>query len=384
MIPNTHSPAEFADSGDSPAASAVQGHLLTLPSSKDQALSIRAKALVFHDPKSAAIYQHLEQIAPSDANVLILGEIGTGKELIARHIHTISGRSGPFLAVNCGAFNDNQLEAELFGHEAGTLASTTAARAGWFEAAQGGTLFLDEVGDLPLSTQIKLLRVLQERQVLRLGSGEAIPLDIRLVAGTNVDLERAVRAGHFRRELFYRLNVAPLHLPPLRERRGDILPLARYFIDYHRQKMQRSQPVLSPEAEQRLLRYEWPGNIRELENVVHFALIVCHNNIIGATDLRLPHLAAQAPSLAPVVAENRAPEIAASLDALREPLQRLLGSAAPKLYEQIEHLIFRTALAHHQHDQERTARGLGIHRAELDSQLKRYGLIEDKGRDPHS
>ena len=199
--------------------------VLTLPNAEQAALTIRAKALIFHDPKSLTLLSHVERIAPSEANVLIIGETGTGKELIARHIHAQSGRKGPFVAVNCGAFSENLVEAELFGHEAGAFTGAQQARAGWFEAANGGTLFLDEVGDLPLAIQVKLLRVLQERQVVRLGSRKPVPVDVRLVAATNVDLEKAVQAGHFRLDLYYRLNVAPVFLPPLREREGDILPL---------------------------------------------------------------------------------------------------------------------------------------------------------------
>ena len=164
--------------------------LLTLPNAEQAALTIRAKALIFHDAKSLALLRQVERIACSDANVLIMGESGTGKELVARHIHAESERRGPFVAVNCGAFSDNLIEAELFGHEAGAFTGAQQARAGWFEAAQGGTLFLDEVGDLPLAMQVKLLRVLQERQVVRLGSRKPIPVDVRLVAAREPEESR--------------------------------------------------------------------------------------------------------------------------------------------------------------------------------------------------
>lgn len=347
--------------------------VLTLPNSGDQALSIRAKALVFNDPKSVAIYRHIKLIAPSDANVLIIGETGTGKELIARHVHSESGRRGPFIAVNCGAFNENLVEAELFGHEAGAFTGAQGARAGWFEAANGGTLFLDEVGDLPLAMQVKLLRVLQERQVVRLGSRKSIPIDIRLVAGTNVDLERAIAAGHFRRDLFYRLNVAPVYLPPLRERRGDILPLAQYFIDYYRHKMRIDAPRLSTEAQQLLHSYEWPGNIRELENVVHFALIVCRDNIILGSDLRLPNLGTDNGQRDNP--RSSAPTNEDSLTALRYQILRMLDAGIPDLYEQIERVIFTAAFEHHRNNQVHTARDLGITRNVLRTHLKRFGLI---------
>ena len=195
------------------------------------ATSIRATAQVFEDPKSQALLAHLQQVAPSDASVLIIGETGTGKELVARHLHNLSARrNGPFIAVNCGAFSESLVEAELFGHEKGAFTGALSAKAGWFEEANGGTLFLDEIGDLPMPIQVKLLRVLQEREVVRLGSRKSIPIDVRVLAATNVQLEKAINAGHFREDLYYRLNVVSLELSPLRERPGDILPLVRHFI----------------------------------------------------------------------------------------------------------------------------------------------------------
>jgi len=271
----------------------MEKKVLTLPLSPTAPLSIRAKALVFHDPGSLDLLAHVERIARSDATVLVTGETGTGKELIARHIHNTSGRNGPFVAVNCGAFSESLIDAELFGHEAGAFTGATIARAGWFEAANGGTLFLDEIGDLPLSLQVKLLRVLQERQVVRLGSRRALPLDVRLVAATNIDLRRAVEAQHFRADLFYRLSVATVRLPPLRERRADILPLVRHFIHIYSARQDRPDAQLSQAAQTALLDYGWPGNIRELENVVHFALIVAVDNLVTADDLRLVPLAAR-------------------------------------------------------------------------------------------
>lgn len=265
--------------------------LLTLPDSPASALSIRAKALVFHDPTSLQLLEHIERIACSDATVLVTGETGTGKELVARHLHTVSGRRGPFVPVNCGAFSESLIDAELFGHETGAFTGASQARAGWFEAANGGTLFLDEIGDLPLALQVKLLRVLQERQVVRLGSRKGIPLDVRLVAATNIDLARAVEAQHFRADLFYRLSVASVRLPPLRERPGDIVPLARHFVDVYRGRLQIDRVELSDEAQHLLCTYSWPGNIRELENAMHYALIVCRDGVVRAEDIRLVPLA---------------------------------------------------------------------------------------------
>jgi len=351
--------------------------LLTLPNAGQGALSIRAKALIFHDAKSLRLLRQVELIAPTEANVLIIGETGTGKELVARHIHAQSGRSGPFVAVNCGAFSDNLVEAELFGHEAGAFTGAQQARAGWFEAANGGTLFLDEVGDLPLAMQVKLLRVLQERQVVRLGSRKPIPVDVRLVAATNVNLEKAVQAGHFRLDLYYRLNVAPVELPPLRERPGDILPLVEYFIDFYRQRLDIPTPRLSQEAAAELVAYHWPGNIRELENVVHFALIVCQNGVVNPGDLRLPGFALSPPGATPDPGGSHADGFAT----VRAGLRRLLDEDTPEVYERIEQLLFTTAFEYCRENQVRTAKQLGISRNILRTQLKRFGLIGDTAAD---
>ena len=213
--------------------------VLTLPAGGATSLTVRAKAIVFEDPRSRAVLSRIEQVAPSEATILLTGETGTGKEIVARQIHDLSRRArGPFIAINCGAFSENLVESELFGHQRGAFTGALESKAGWFEAASGGTLFLDEVGDLPLSLQVKLLRVLQEGEVVRLGSRQAIPVDVRLIAATNVDLQEAMAAGHFREDLFYRLNVVALSLPPLRERPGDIEPLARYFVELYRKTRQ--------------------------------------------------------------------------------------------------------------------------------------------------
>jgi len=185
--------------------------VLTLDQERRSAVPHRASALVFEDPKSRLLLERMRLVAPSEANVLVVGETGTGKELIASHLHALSARrSGPFIAVNCGAFSENLVESELFGHERGAFTGAISSKPGWFEVAHGGTLFLDEVGDLPLSLQVKLLRVLQEHQVVRLGSRKAITIDTRVVAATNVNLEIAVANGQFREDLYYRLNVAGL------------------------------------------------------------------------------------------------------------------------------------------------------------------------------
>lgn len=345
--------------------------ILTFPDSQTHPLSIRAKALVFHDPVSLDILATTELVAPSEATVLIIGDTGTGKELIARHVHNQSGRSGPFVAINCGAFSENLIEAELFGHEAGAFTGAQGARSGWFEAAQHGTLFLDEIGDLPLGMQVKLLRVLQERQVVRLGSRRPIDIDVRLIAATNVDLISAVEAGHFRADLYYRLNIASIHLPPLSERPGDILPLARYFADSYQSKLHLQRVDFSADTRQHLLAYSWPGNIRELENVIHYAMIVCRDAIIRPADLRLHGRAPLLGGSRPVESESCQ---------LATALQRMFEQNPPALFEQVEEALVTLAFEHCDGNQVRTARLLGISRNILRAQLKRFGLLAAKGR----
>jgi sigma-54-specific transcriptional regulator len=357
--------------------------VLTFPDSFGMALSIRAKALLFHDPHSLALLDQVERIARSDATVLVIGETGTGKELIARHIHAQSERSGPFIAVNCGAFSESLIDAELFGHEAGAFTGANQARSGWFEAANGGTLFLDEIGDLSMALQVKLLRVLQERQVVRLGSRRAIPLDVRLVAATNVDLHKAVAAERFRSDLYYRLSVATVHLPPLHARPGDILPLARHFIQLYGAKLKLDNVGLAPAAQEALLAYDWPGNIRELENVIHYALIVCRNGCIQAEDLRMAGGGQRSRAAASVPVPQSQPAPAATSEPRREtPLQRLhalfvalLEADEPALFDTVEERLIRTAYDAFEQNQVQTARALGISRNVLRTHLKRFGLI---------
>jgi sigma-54 dependent transcriptional regulator len=374
--------------------------ILTMPDSNTAPLTIRAKALVFHDPQSRLLLDHVERLARSDATVLVTGETGTGKELIARHIHTTSGRAGPFVAVNCGAFSESLIDAELFGHEAGAFTGASHARAGWFEAANGGTLFLDEIGDLPMSLQVKLLRVLQERQVVRLGSRKAVPLDVRLVAATNIDLARAVAAQHFRADLYYRLSVAGVRLPALHERQADIVPLAEHFIGVYCNRLAIRRLPLSADAADALRRYSWPGNIRELENVIHYAAIVCAGDQILASDLRLVPLLpptdrrAAAASADPAVGFGAAPAPAATLppassapvaDArsrLPAVFDELLRQGGDGLFDAVERALVHAAFDHAQRNQVRSAKALGVTRNMVRTLLKRHGLLAAGSADP--
>ncbi|KTT32664.1 Fis family transcriptional regulator [Pseudomonas oryzihabitans] len=333
----------------------------------------RATAQVFADPRSRELLAHLEKIAPSEASVLVIGETGTGKELIARHIHALSQRhAGAFVAVNCGAFAESLVEAELFGHEKGAFTGAQGARAGWFEEANGGTLFLDEIGDLPLPVQVKLLRVLQEREVVRLGSRRSIPLDVRIVAATNVPLERAVAEGTFREDLWYRLNVVSLPLLPLRQRPGDILPLARHFLHAYAQA-----PVsLSPAAEQRLLEHPWPGNIRELENTLQHALLLKPQGVLDAEDL----VFVQRPAL--VTPKPRSTEPAPTDALLSEAFAQLFEEQPEALHERVEDALVRAAYRFCHRNQVHTARLLGLSRNVTRAHLIRIGELVVNHRRP--
>ncbi|MDZ3990826.1 sigma-54 dependent transcriptional regulator [Pseudomonas sp. Teo4] len=351
--------------------------LLTLPPSPTLATSIRATAQVFEDPRSQALLSHLQQVAPSEASVLIIGETGTGKELVARHIHNLSGRrNGPFLAVNCGAFSESLVEAELFGHEKGAFTGALAAKAGWFEEANGGTLFLDEIGDLPMAIQVKLLRVLQEREVVRLGSRKSIPINVRVVAATNVQLEKAISAGNFREDLYYRLDVVSLQLYPLRERPGDVLPLARHFIGTYCQRLGYGEVQLSQEAERKLTAYDWPGNIRELENVIHHTLLVCRDGLVQESDLRLSHMRIERQEQAPAELHDSAE------NQLLRAFHRLFEEQAGGLHEKVEDSLLRAAYRFCHCNQVHTASLLGLSRNVTRARLIAIGELVVNRRRP--
>ena len=256
---------------------------------------------VAREPASAQLLELAAKVARSDSTVLISGESGTGKEVLARYIHQQSPRaSQPFVAINCAAIPDNMLEATLFGHEKGSFTGAIAAQAGKFEQANGGTLLLDEISEMPLGLQAKLLRVLQEREVERVGGRKPIALDIRVVATTNRDLAGEVAAGRFREDLYYRLSVFPLAWRPLRERSADILPLAERLLARHVNKMKHAPVVLSPRAQACLQAYPWPGNVRELDNAIQRALILQQGGVIEAEDFCL---AGALPALTPSAVE---------------------------------------------------------------------------------
>ena len=249
--------------------------------------SIRFTDILGSTPKMREIFGVIQRVAKTDATVLCEGESGTGKELVARAVHTHSPRkSGPFVAINCGAIPETLLESELFGHERGSFTGAHAQRKGKIEMATGGTLFLDEITAMSLPLQVKLLRFLQQREIERVGGREVIPIDVRVVAATNQSLDEALRGGRFREDLYYRLSVVTIHLPPLRERGEDVVLLANAFLRRNAQALKR-KVRFSPEALEAIVKYQWPGNIRELENKVHRAVIMATSRIIGSADLDL-------------------------------------------------------------------------------------------------
>jgi len=299
----------------------------------------------------------VKRVAASRATVLITGESGTGKELIARAIHQCSNRAAKScISVNCGALTETLLESELFGHERGAFTNAVAMRKGRFELADGGTLFMDEVAEMSQSLQVKLLRVLQEMEFERVGGTRTIKVDVRVVAASNRDLKEEVEAGRFREDLFYRLNVVHLHLPPLRERQEDIPLLAAHFIKKYVQENLRDKTRITPEALQVLIHYAWPGNVRELENVMERAVILCSNSTIGPHDLPA--------ELAPAPAESR-------LD-----IDRFipLNTPLPEALDSIEEQMIRRALEKSGQVQVRAAELLGITKSLLQYKLKKYHL----------
>ena len=345
--------------------------VITLPETNIPVKEIRAKTIIFSDQSSKQLLLQIDTIAPSSASVIVLGESGTGKELIAREIHLKSDRkSKPFLAVNCGALVESLAESELFGYEAGAFTGANKTQIGIFEAANGGTLFLDEVGELPLSLQVKLLRVLQEREVLRVGGRKAIPIDVRIVAGTHVDLKRAVAENKFRLDLYYRLNVVVLNILPLRQRKGDILPLVDYFLSSYSKKLIMPKKSITDKARNALLNYSWPGNIRELENVIHYALLMSGTNTIDLEHLRF----SEEPTIHSAQSLNL-------MDEFEDVLKRMFNEYEGEAWQIIEDKIVNTAFSSCWNNQVKTAKMLGITRNVLRNLLSRYNLLPQKNNE---
>ena len=315
-------------------------------------------------PKLQAVFNNMTKVARVDATVLIFGESGTGKELVARAIHRHSHRSkGPFVAVNCGAIPQSLFEAEFFGYERGAFTDAREARPGLFEQAHGGSLFLDEVGELPLETQMKLLRILQEREVTRLGGRSPIKVAVRVIAATHVDLKAAVEEGRFREDLYWRLNVVKLTLPSLRERAGDIPLLVDHILDRYNREYGLNVRGVSPEARQLLVLYDWPGNVRELENAICSAMIMCENGEIFAGDLP-----------ARVRGENE--DEAGGV--LKDFSNMTLADAVRETAQKIEKAMIISRLAKMGGNRTETAESLGISRKSLFNKMRQYELSDEE------
>ena len=305
-----------------------------------------------------AVLDSVKRVAPTDVTVLITGETGTGKELIARAIHEASARSAHrFVSVNCAAIPQSLIGSELFGHERGAFTGALQRRLGRFEMAAGGTLFLDEVGELPLETQIALLRVLQEREFERVGGSSPIPANVRVLAATNRDLEITIAAGTFRSDLYYRLNVFPIAIPPLRERKEDILPLVKLFVERHVRREGKAIPIIPERTAAALEAYGWPGNVRELQNVIERSMILCDSGVLSIADSSVRWKSHETTAGDPTLAEIQREAIvralhrsewrvggakgaAAALDVPRTTLQarmRKLGIAHPRSRRRVAH-----------------------------------------------
>ncbi len=314
--------------------------------------SSRRREIIGTSPAMADVLSRTEQVAPTESNILILGESGTGKELLASAIHESSSRrDSRFVAFNCGSFTEELMANELFGHEKGAYTGAHATKKGLLEVAAGGTVFLDEIGDMPQSMQVKLLRVIQEREVLRVGGVHTVPVDVRFIAATHRDLKHEVEAGRFRQDLYYRLNVITLRLPPLIERQGDIPLLANHFLAKKMKEQKKEITEIDPKAMDMLEAYSWPGNVRELENVIERALALTAGEVIK-------------PEVLPGYIRNLVVETF-----------RKRWSTIPTLEEQeIEYI--RWVLKQCQGNKSKAAQAMGIDRVSLWRKMKRYGIEE--------
>jgi len=337
----------------------LENRLLALD--RDLAAVHSLDRMVGVSPQIQKVFKTIKQVAGTDVTVLITGESGTGKELVAEAIHyNSSRRDGPLVKLNCAAIPEQLLESELFGYEKGAFTGANARKPGKFELSHKGTLFLDEIGDMSLTTQAKLLRVLQERQVERLGGTEKVPIDVRIIAATNQDLEKKVKSGEFRADLFFRLNVVPIHIPPLRSRPEDILPLANYFIDRYNKKFGKQVREMSQAVQKKLLAYEWPGNVRELENAIQRGIVLAQGNVME--DIELSGV-----GFRDEMAE------------MTVPLQsgESLVSRVKEVSSQVEKKLILWALNQSQGKKGKAARLLGITRKTLYQKLQQYNIGDD-------
>jgi DNA-binding NtrC family response regulator len=349
-----------------------------LPAPLKSAAGLHEDEIVGKSPEIVEIAKLIGQVAQSDAAVLIFGESGTGKELVARAIHRNSHRSEkPFLSVNCAALPETLLESELFGHEKGAFTGAHARKMGKFELADGGTLFLDEVADMSLSTQAKLLRVLQQQQFERVGGEQSINVNVRVVTATNKSLVASMKDGTFRVDLFYRLKVVSIFLPPLRERRIDVPVLVDHFVNKYSQITKKQVNGVSKEAVQMLMNQQWPGNVRELENNVHTAVVMTRNETLQPDDFPV---FSDVNEQVPVDFEAIKDDYTKMMDDLLEPVfDRILNVSAGQVFyhlqSALEKSIIKKTLKRQNSNQVRTAQMLGISRNTLRDRMQRYEIF---------
>lgn len=338
-------------------------------------MALNIDGIIGSSPALREVYKMLEKVAPTDSTVLVTGESGTGKELLVRALHKNSKRHDkPFVPINCGAIPRELLESELFGHEKGAFTHAIRSRPGRFELADGGTIFLDEIGEMDLSLQVKILRALQEKEIERVGGTGSKKVDVRVVAATNRDLEIEVAAGRFREDLFYRLNVIPMHLPPLRERGEDIMALAEHFLHGFCFEKDRKPLSIGSQAKAMLINYAWPGNVRELENFMERLSILCEGPQVTPADL--PEKIQRAAGLEPA---PPASATAAAPQGFRWPeLQdmRDKGMGLKEFLDEIEERLLQEALAEASGVKNQAAELLGIKRTTLIEKLKKRNLLE--------
>ncbi len=328
------------------------------------------------------IYRLTRLVAPTRASVLLIGETGTGKELIARGVHRLSQRAdGPYVRVNCGALSENLLESELFGHIKGAFTGAVDNKTGRFEAAHGGTIFLDEISSLSLKLQVKLLRVLQEREFERVGESRTIRVDTRVVAATNQLLEDEIAAGHFRDDLYYRLNVVQITLPPLRERRSDIPALLRFFLERYCEENRRETPPIPPEVLRKIQDYDWPGNVRQLENYVERAVVLSHDGQVNF-DALIPNAVADRRFMP---GKSRTADAAGQIQSLvRAALQNNPegnGDLHAKLMGDLERELIEQVMKQTNGVLVKAAACLGINRNTLHKKLSEFNMVEKGDKD---
>ncbi len=318
------------------------------------------KNMITVSPKMMEVFSVIEKVSPSDVPVLIQGESGTGKEIIAKSVHYGSQRKDrPFIPINCAALPENLLESELFGYEEGAFSGARRRKLGKFELAQGGTIFLDEVGELPLSMQPKILRVLEEREVDRLGGTKSIPIDVRVVSASNKNLPSEVQKGTFRQDLYFRLAVIPVTIPPLRERKEDISVLAKYFLKEYALEQKKPVPELDEQAIATLLSYSWPGNVRELKNMMQQVSLLCEGRVIRKDDLPM------------FFSDSEYNACNANLGAQEEVNLKALKQ---NVWDEIDRTKIKEALDRFSNNRTQAAKYLNISRRTLQNKIKKYGL----------